>query len=69
MRKLRSLTAVSRSGVVMAAAALGVVAMYLLLSQTSKFAVESSFQESRIVPDVISTAPSTAAEVHVYRSI
>ena len=36
---------------------------YLLMSQATELAVESSFQESKIVPDVISTAPPVAAKV------
>ena len=51
------------SGVVMAATALGLVTLYLLMSQATKFATEARFRESKIVPDVISTAPSFAAEV------
>ena len=47
----------------MAATALEMMTLYLLMSQGTKFDVESSFQESNIVPDVISTAPPIAAEV------
>ena len=51
------------SGEIMAASALGVTMFYLLMSQAAEFAVESSFKESKIVPDVISTAPPVAAKV------
>lgn len=37
--------------------------LYLVMSQATEFAVEFSFQESKIVPDVISTAPPVAAKV------
>ena len=49
--------------VTMAATALEMMTLYLLMSQGTKFDVESRFQESNIVPDVISTAPPIAAEV------
>ena len=45
---------------IMASTALGVL---LLLSQATNFATESSFRDSDIVPDMISTAPSTQAKV------
>lgn len=48
---------------IMAASALGVTVFYLLMSQAAEFVVESRFQESKIVPDVISTAPPVAAKV------
>ena len=47
----------------MAATALGLMTLYLLMSQNAKSATKSRFRESGIVPDVISTAPSIAAEV------
>ena len=49
----------------MAATALEMMTLYLLMSQGTRFDVESSFQESNIVPDVISTAPPIAAEVRI----
>ena len=49
----------------MAATALEMMTLYLLMSQGTRFDVESSFQESKIVPDVISTAPPIAAEVRI----
>ena len=48
----------------MASTALGLMALYMLMGQTSKVDIESRFQKSRIVPDVISTAPLVAAEVY-----
>ena len=51
--------------VIMAATALEMMTLYLLMSQGTRFDVESSFQESNIVPDVISTAPPIAAEVRI----
>ena len=53
----------STSPVTMASTALSIITLYLLMTLGSRFAVESSFQESNIVPDVISTAPPIAAEV------
>lgn len=47
----------------MAATAIGVLSLYLLLSQATNFATESSFRDSDILPDMISTAPSTQAKV------
>ena len=49
----------------MAATALEMMTLYLLMSQGTRFDVELSFQESNIVPDVISTAPPIAAEVRI----
>lgn len=51
----------------MAAKALEMLTLYLLMSLGTKFDVDSSFQESNIVPDVITTAPPTAAEVRQIR--
>ncbi len=51
----------------MASTALAMMTLYLLMSLGNRFAVESSFQDSNIVPDVISTAPPIAAEVRENR--
>ena len=47
----------------MASTSLAMMTLYLLMTLGTRFSVESSFQESNIVPDVISTAPPIAAEV------
>ena len=59
----------SKATVIMAAKALEMIALYLLMSQGTRFDVDSNFQESNIVPDVISTAPPIAAEVSENNSL
>ena len=61
--RLDDMRKVGSSPVTMALTALSMISFYLLMSLGTRFAVESSFQESNIVPDVISTAPPIAAEV------